>query len=203
MHRIEVINTLIKKYNFNNYLEIGVNDGQVFDKIEAKNKLGVDPDCDTYKISWHGKGMMFCDTSDNFFNQLDSNIKFDIIFIDGDHEREQVFRDITNSIKHLEKNGVIVVHDCSPANEKNTMESQRYGIWNGTVYLGLIDAVKTYNLNYYTVNTDWGCAILFPLNINLNSPRYRSSISWEDFDKNRIEILNLINIDKFKELLSL
>jgi len=199
MHRLEVINTLITKYNLNNYLEIGVNDGQVFDKIKAKYKLGVDPDCDTYKIDWKGTGAMFCDTSDNFFDQLNEHIKFDIIFIDGLHIADQVFRDIKNSIKHLSKNGYIVLHDCNPPTEHNASPEIHYGSWNGTVYLGYLDAVKTFNLEYYTVNTDFGCGILVPRNIDINKERETNINNWLEFDNNRDKLLNLISVDEFIE----
>ena len=52
---------------------------------------------------------IFRDTSDNFF--LKNKIKFDLIYIDGNHLYEYVKRDISNSLKCLNRNGIIVLDD--------------------------------------------------------------------------------------------
>ena len=51
-------------------------------------------------------------TSDDFFR--DNKEKFDLIFIDGLHETNQVDRDIENSLKFINKGGTILLHDCLP-----------------------------------------------------------------------------------------
>ena len=48
-------------------------------------------------------------TSDEFFN---SNKKtFDVIYIDGDHYGSQVYKDCTNALKILKKNGYLICDD--------------------------------------------------------------------------------------------
>lgn len=47
--------------------------------------------------------------SDKFFKR--TKRKYDVIFIDGDHEYAQSKRDLTNSIRRLREGGVIFVHD--------------------------------------------------------------------------------------------
>lgn len=49
-------------------------------------------------------------TSDKMFSELD-NVKFDFIYIDGDHSYEQVQQDLNNSFKVLKVGGVILVDD--------------------------------------------------------------------------------------------
>lgn len=49
-------------------------------------------------------------TSDDFFNQLSPDEKFDLIFIDGDHRYDYVKKDFENAIKHIDK-GYIVMDD--------------------------------------------------------------------------------------------
>lgn len=44
MNRIDIINGLITKNNYKNYLEIGVRDGSCFHAINCGHKMGVDPD---------------------------------------------------------------------------------------------------------------------------------------------------------------
>jgi hypothetical protein len=196
MHRLEIINIFIKKYNFNSYLEIGVSVGDVLDHVEIKNKLGVDPDSVAYGYGGGDSPMIFKE-SDDFFKELNDEIKYDIIFIDGLHKREQVFRDIVNSIKHLTENGVIILHDCNPPTQDNATPEYNGGLWNGTVYLGYIDAIKTYNLNNYTIDCDWGCGVILPKNVNLNLERKYITDDWEYFDINRFDLLNLITVDEF------
>jgi len=66
IYRWDLIQFIIKKYNFENYLEIGCDKDQSFSKIEIKNKVGVDP------ISG---GTLRC-TSDEFFkDNKDKNEK--------------------------------------------------------------------------------------------------------------------------------
>ena len=81
MKRTDIINHLIKKNNYKRYLEIGVrNPDENLNKITVEHKDGVDPagNCN-YPIP-----------SDDFFNQLDIDVKYDIIFIDGLHLDYQV-----------------------------------------------------------------------------------------------------------------
>lgn len=104
--RKDLINFFIDKYNYTSYLEIGVKyEDATFNHINCTNKEGVDPKhgCTTHEM-----------TSDEFFNTISKDKKWDIIFIDGYHEKTQVKRDIENSLNHLNVNGTIVCHDVNP-----------------------------------------------------------------------------------------
>ena len=48
-------------------------------------------------------------TSDFFFNQ--NNSKFDFVYVDGDHSRDQVLKDLKNSWSVLNSNGFLLVDD--------------------------------------------------------------------------------------------
>ena len=48
-------------------------------------------------------------TSDNFFNQ--NNKKFDFVYVDGDHSKDQVLKDLKNSWSFLNSNGFLLVDD--------------------------------------------------------------------------------------------
>ena len=54
-------------------------------------------------------------TSDEFFEQ--NKEKFDIVFIDGLHHSEQVYKDILNSLNILNEDGTIICHDMNPTEE--------------------------------------------------------------------------------------
>ncbi len=43
MYRFDIINTLIKKFGYQRYLEIGVEDGEAFSQVYCAVKQGVDP----------------------------------------------------------------------------------------------------------------------------------------------------------------
>ena len=90
MSRTEIVQRLIDRYSYQSYLEIGVDKGDTFKFIRCPLKHGVDP---RRNVATHSM------TSDDFFSTLDRN--YDLIFIDGLHEAEQVKRDINNALEHL------------------------------------------------------------------------------------------------------
>ena len=104
IYRNDIIQYIIDKFAFKKYLEIGVSNGNTFTQITCDYKVSVDPESPypaTYAM-----------TSDEYFSLY--NEKFDIIFIDGLHEYEQVYRDINNSLDRLNEGGYIVCHDMHP-----------------------------------------------------------------------------------------
>jgi len=118
--RIDIINFLSNKFEYKNYLEIGIrNPWECFDHVQCENKDSVDPGFET-----NDNVAKYKYTSDEFFRVLENNeldketdFKWDVIFIDGLHTSYQVERDIKNSLNHLSENGTIVLHDCNPPTE--------------------------------------------------------------------------------------
>jgi hypothetical protein len=167
MERYDIINLIIKQNGLKSYLEIGVCDPSIcFDKIDCEKKDSVDPGVE-YAIN----PVTYPFTSDDFFKMLRngeldkiSDYKWDIIFIDGLHISDQVLRDVKNSIKHLNPNGYILLHDCNPpdifyAREDYYLNGQQYP-WNGTVWKVLYYLRSNTDLDICTVNTDWGVGII-------------------------------------------
>ena len=111
--RHSIINSFIIKENKKYYLEIGVENGYTFSNVNINDKIGVDPDP---KIE---SSNIIKKTSDEFFK--DNDKKFDIIFIDGMHQVEYILKDFNNSVKFLNKNGIIFLDDILPIN-KNEQE---------------------------------------------------------------------------------
>ena len=193
MTRTELINGLIKKNNYTSYLEIGVNTpeqpGYNWVGIEISVKHGVDPNVDTtYKV-----------TSDEFFDKHISQ-KYDIIFIDGLHLHEQVYRDIVNSLNAINDNGVIVVHDCNPVTEITQRRERASDAWHGDVWKSIVQ-LKTENpdIEISTVNTDEGCGIIKKGSQALLEVDESENIYDYGFlENNRVKALNLISVGEFK-----
>lgn len=194
MTRTELINSLIEKNNYTNYLEIGVNSpaqpGYNWVGIKIPVKHGVDPNVETtYQM-----------TSDEFFENS-INQKYDIIFIDGLHIFEQVYKDIINSVNALNENGIIVVHDCNPVTEITQRRERASDAWHGDVWKSIVKLrIEEPNLEIYTVNTDEGCGIIKKGSQELLTVNEGIDIYDYDFlEKNREKALNLISVDEFKD----
>ena len=146
--RLDLIKYCIKKNNYQSYLEIGCDKNQIFDHIILKDKIGVDP------VS----GGNFRGTSDNFF--LKNKRNFDCIFIDGLHCYEQVLKDIENSLRFLNHNGVIILHDTLPDQiSKQWVPRCRYS-WNGDVWKAIVEVRTWINCNTFTSLIDQGVSII-------------------------------------------
>ena len=179
MNRWDIINHYIQKYNFKTFLEIGHANGEGFNNVVCELKESIDPDvsCNaTYQI-----------TSDEFFKQYDK--KYVIIFIDGLHECSQVDRDIKNSLKHLNKAGVIVMHDCHPDSEacqrKDYVSHQNGENWTGDTWKAYVKNRAELPYEMYVWDNDWGCGII-DTNVNkitntTNLPTDMEKLTYEDF----------------------
>ena len=189
-NRIALVNHFIFRNGFHSYLEIGVRrKSDMYDKILTSRKVSVDPDPNAKAE--------FIMTSDEYFTAQDE--KFDIIFIDGLHEGEQVKQDISNSLKVLNPGGVILLHDLNPptafhAREKYEVNG-KFPAWNGTSWEGFAWHRKySPELQMFVVDTDWGVGII----------QKGKQINWEGDIKgyqvlktHRHKLLNLISINEF------
>ena len=145
--RIDLIKYVIEKNKYKNYLEIGCNSDDVFNHITIE-KTGVDP------VS----GGNFRGTSDEFFSQNSKN--YDCIFIDGLHVYQQVIKDILNSIKILNNNGVIILHDCLPKSIGHQRVPRTRYNWNGDVWKAVVEARTWKDFETFTILADQGLGII-------------------------------------------
>jgi len=186
MRRFDIINYLIKLYNYKRYLEIGINRRKNFNRIVIDHKDGVDPSVDCNFIM----------TSDKFF-EINKNT-YDIIFIDGLHQDDQVTRDVNNSLKILNENGIILLHDCNPKREYHQRDEYLgSGVWNGTVWKAIV-RLRSTNPNLYisVVNTDTGVGIIKKGSQDLIDIK-EENINYQFFRKNKKMMLNIISIEEF------
>lgn len=118
----ELIKCICALTNAKSYLELGVSLGfSLFNVSKVVDKVvGVDM-VDDRKFKC---GEFYQMTTDKFFeNNTD---KFDIIFIDANHDIDFVTKDFENSLKFLNPNGIIILDDTDPM-EKHLVQPSRCG----------------------------------------------------------------------------
>lgn len=194
--RYDIINHLIKKHKFINYLEIGVFHGDNIRLINALHKDGVDPGHEGIVAP----EVTYSMTSDDFFEFIKGHdIKYDIIFIDGLHHKEQVDKDIENSLNHLVPNGYILLHDCNPISYEAQKVPRETVVWNGDVWESIVKLrLNRPDLEVRVVDTDFGVGVV---NFGKMDVYNKSkNINWEYFQDNKKEIINLITIEEFKNI---
>ena len=190
--RFEIIQKIIDKKKYENYLEIGCDKDSNFSRIKIKNKIGVDP--------LSGGNVKV--TSNDFFKN-NKNL-FDCIFIDGFHIYEQVREDILNSIKFLSPNGIIIIHDCLPLKIWNQIVPKIYGHWNGDVWKAIVEARTMKDIDTYTCKADHGLGIIFKrpnrnlLNLNVNNFK---KLKFKDYYINHKNFMNIIEVGDIDQLL--
>lgn len=186
MTRTDIINKLIDIYGYTNYLEIGVDNPKInFDLIKCRSKTGVDP-------AVKRTSGVHAVTSDMFF--LTCREKFDIIFIDGLHEHEQVITDITNALAHLSPNGTIVVHDCNPTTEIMQAVPRKQGIWTGDVWRAWLHFRNSPNLSMHVLDTDYGVGIIRRGKQD-NPIKDSTGILYHQFERAKEHLLNLVPVE--------
>ena len=185
MTRTDLLNHLATKYGLKTYLEIGTQDkAQNFNHIVCPQKLCVDPDqkADADCIM----------TSDKFFELYEGGDKWDLIFIDGLHHADQVEKDLINAQKVLSSKGYIILHDTNPQYEQHTIVPRQTprGHWHGDVY-----RLAARLQNKVTIDIDCGCTVC-----TIHTTVSDVQVDWKYFDKNRKELLNLIEWQDFIKL---
>jgi hypothetical protein len=177
MKRWDIINHLIKKYNYKTYLEIGLWAGECFGNIQCANKDNVDPD-----PRWQAKYQM---TADEFFEKH-AKQKYDLIFIDGDHSTEQVLKDIDNALKWITDSGTIVIHDCGESN----LTQNDWPNCPGPKAICIFNTIEN-GFKCYVVDTDNGCGVIQKGFQEKTRLLREEAIKWEN------RRLNHISADEF------
>lgn len=219
MDRAFVIQSLLDKLGGKNYLEIGVDNRLVFGPIRAKCKIGVDPYYATsankklakiplfiYKWKRRFSGERFFKmTSDLFFESYAERLAktFDVCFVDGLHTYNAAFKDVNNALNYLAPSGVVVMHDCSPmsasmatpAESINDPKVTQLKGWCGDVWKALV-LLRTQHsdLRIFVLDADCGLGIVtrgIPENRLTLSKEALDQMSYEDLDKDRVNLLNL------------
>lgn len=179
--RTDILNRIITRYQYKTYLEIGVGARHDnFDKIRCRTKVCVDPRPETRPD--------FVLTSDEFFVQNQS--KFDLIFVDGLHEADQVYKDVENSLACLAPNGTIVCHDINPMEEYLQVMPRQQTVWTGDAWKAWVRLRARNDLEMYVIDHDYGCGVI---RLAQTKPLVvTEELNWSGLDQNRKIWLNLV-----------
>ena len=225
MDRVILIQEVIKKNNFQTYLEIGCEEGVTFLPIKAKYKIAVDP---CFQISIKRKlrsiinnpqnirNRYFEEESDSFFlkrkKYLEKTGQLDVVFVDGLHTFRASLNDVFNSLKYLNRKGIIIMHDCNPSNKPASLPIQTNledlkqlegwtGEWCGDVWKTIIYLRKNLPelLDVCVIDADFGLGIVRlkttmetkDLSIDEKSFSAIDKMTYEEFTEDRETMLNL------------
>ena len=191
MKRTDIINALIQKYGYKSYLEVGTQDPTSnFDKINTEHKVSIDP--------FPRGEVTFVGTSDEYFESITDDVKYDIIFIDGLHHDDQVLRDVENSLNHLSDNGTIVCHDCLPSTELMQLRDINGGEWTGDVWKAIADLrIERIDLDIKVVDTDYGCGIIRRGTNVPYQPNVENYKTYSYYNIHKYRMLNVISPEQF------
>ena len=145
----KIVQNTISRKKYKSYLEIGCFNNDLFNHINCEKKVGVDP----------YSGGTLRETSDYFFSK--NKDTFDCIFIDGLHIYEQCRKDVINSLKVLEKNGFIFLHDMTPRNwAEENVPRLKDTLWTGNIWKVALELSKTKGIDFFVINADMGVGIV-------------------------------------------
>ena len=167
----DLIKIIIENKNINSYCEIGVDKSYTLNKVKKIAKIdaiGVDPfrNTDIKK------------SSDIFFKT--NKRKFDLIFIDGLHEFDQVLRDFENSIQSTNEDGIILIDDCLPSSYNEQLIPRIQRKWTGDTWK-LLFLIHELNFEYIISNCQSGIGII-------------------KVNKSKLKYIKNLNISRFKKL---
>ena len=187
----KIVQNTINRKKYKSYLEIGCFNNDLFNHINCEKKVGVDP----------YSGGTLRETSDYFFSK--NKETFDCIFIDGLHIYQQAKKDIFSSIKLLNQNGVIFIHDCLPNNVLDQAIPRCKYIWNGDVWKAIVELRTLDHVDTYTCYADMGIGVILK---KKNKKKLKmdikdfSKLKFSDYFKNFKEYMNIVECDELGNL---
>ena len=123
--------SIVNSCNPQKYLEIGIENGTTLRNVLCGDKSGVDPDPKIVMNTMENT-KIYKYTSDVFFNEINTDHDYDVIFIDGMHQSDFVLKDFNNSMNCLKSNSIIIIDDVLPQSENEQLKiPNKHKIENG------------------------------------------------------------------------
>jgi hypothetical protein len=181
-----LINDLISDLNYKSYLELGVSIGESWKLISCQNKIGVD---NNINVANEFDGVIHATTDDYFLNNKD---KFDLIYIDALHEKNQVYKDFKNSFNVLNDSGVIIFHDVNPFDISQTHFNS-----SGDVFELWIELAKTYKVYIIKNKYDGDSVGIFIKSKNSKFIDIEvKDYTYQFFSENREDFISYLNYEE-------
>lgn len=177
-----VINNIPDIENYT-YLELGIDQNKNFDSIKCNIKMSVDI---------NGRALITA-TTDNFFKELDPDAKFDIIFIDANHDYDYVLKDFNNSVDHCEK--WILVHDMIPPTKFWSQSKYCSDSYKLLAYL-----IKETDIELYPLDYNFGLTLIKMPAHKIYPDSTYANMSFEDFEK-FVKTIKLYSEEEIIEIL--
>lgn len=165
------VNKLHEALNLKTYLEIGLGTGDTYNRVNIPYKVGVD-----IRMTPEVIGHEHMSSDEYFKKNWDNPIKFDIIFIDGCHRVEYVYRDFINSIRFSHEKTIWIIDDTVPRDAFSAMRDPEEAValrkritgsdnpgWHGDTYK-LVWLIKSFHHHFkiMTINdSEWKQTFLF------------------------------------------
>lgn len=181
-----LINDLISDLNYKSYLELGVSIGESWKLISCENKIGVD---NNINVANEFDGVIHATTDDYFLNNKD---KFDLIYIDALHEKNQVYKDFKNSFNVLNDSGLIIFHDVNPFDISQTHFNS-----SGDVFELWIELAKTYKVYIIKNEYDGDSVGIFIKSKNSKFIDIEvKDYTYQFFSENREDFISYLNYEE-------
>jgi hypothetical protein len=198
----DVINRLIREFNYKSYCEIGYLQGYTHTDIICPEKLAVDPTPQRSRQDMLNRGdNVKVMTSDEFFRI--NTLKFDMFFIDGCHYSQFVYRDIVNGFRNLNPGGCLVLHDICPYFKSWSRDDQCGDAFKAYMACrARFENMKMYVIDYFDKVEDkgppgsdssgWG--LVFQGMQELWKPQIE--YTWEYMDAHKKDLMNVRPLDE-------
>ena len=120
-------------------------------------------------------------TSDEFFDS--DNKIYDVIFIDGLHEYEQVHRDAINALNSIKIGGYIAFHDFLPSDWKEHHVPRISKSWTGDCWKLAVQLTDAKGIDFVLLDIDHGVGLIKKLSDNFWVPDVSDSLRSSEFDQ--------------------
>ena len=137
-----------------NYLEVSGSEGEITPVAVTGCRV---------RISSGGDGACICSLPREGMASCSRNgMRFAVAFVDGEHERKQVARDVEDVMSVLSDDGYVLLHDCLPNWPPAAAYPRPPGVtfWNGEVYKAVLELRCRDDLDLVVLDHDWGIAVV-------------------------------------------
>ena len=233
MNRLQLIQQIIDCNRYNFYLEIGVFEGSCFFQVRCRKKIAVDPEfAFSKKEKFRALLKNFSNFSNSFYETTSDAFfqsgvlktrKLDIVFIDGLHTFKQSLLDVLNSLRFLQPNGFIVLHDCFPPSKASSTPADSFkeaksmnvpgwtGEWCGDVWKTLAYIKIAFpQVELACLENDYGLGMVKLKDTRLSSEALKiddtiyekaDAMTYEEMLENKKDLINVISEETVESFL--